>query len=399
VKTPVIPAFLFALVTMSIPLSAAETTPAAPAPAAGDYHVYFGTGRAGPTAGLSLASFDSRTGALGVPAVDAVCQAPNLFTISTDGRHLYTCNAGRTFQGQPGGGLSAFSIDPATGHLTALNAEGTGGADPGLVSLDHTGRFAFAANSNGGSVVAYALKPDGSLGDRTNFFQHTGSSIDPQRQKHAYAEAILPDPTNQFILATDLGLDKIFIYKLDAKTGALTGGDAEACKVRPGSGPRHLAFHPNGRLCYVVSEMANTVTGFTWDAAKGALTELETVSSLPAGFQGTNAVAEVAIHPNGKFLYASNRGHNSLAVFAIDEKTGHLSPVQDIPSGGRTPRCFTLDPMGQWLIASNQDSNLAAVFRVDATTGKLTQTGEPVSVPSPLGIQFLAVPKASTPAK
>ncbi len=388
---------------MSTPLTAADSSippAAAAAKPTGDYYVYFGTDRSGANAGLSLGYFDSKTGALSTPQLEVAAQKPNLFVIAPDGRHLYTCNAGGTFQGQPGGGLSAFAIDPATGHLTALNAQGTGGADPGLVSLDHAGRFAFVANYNGGSVAAFALKPDGSLGARTAFFQHTGSSVDPKRQMHAFAEAILPDPTNRFILATDLGLDKIFIYRLDEKTGALTDGDPAFATIKPGSGPRHFAFHPNGRLCYVISEMANTITGFTWDAAKGALAELETVSTLPADFKGPNSAAEIAIHPNGKFLYGSNRddsktGHDSIVVFAINDQTGHLDLVQHAPSGGRTPRCFTIDPTGQWLVASNQASNLAVVFKIDPTTGKLTPTGQPVSVPSPLGVQFVAIPNAA----
>ena len=377
-------------------------TPSAPAVTAvkptGDYYAYIGSGAT--NGGISLAYFDSRTGALSAPTLAVSAQAPSFFVVSADGRHLYSCNAGSTFQGQTAtGGVTAFARDPATGALTALNSLPTGGGSPGYIVFDPSGKFLLVANYNGGSDAVFSLKADGSLGERVAFDQHTGSSVNRQRQAHAFAEAILPTPDKGFILATDLGVDKIFIYRLDEKTGALTPHEPEFAPVKPGSGPRRLAFYPNGRLVYFTCEMTNTVVGFACDAAKGTLTEVETVSTLPADYTGASSVAEIAFGPGGKFLYVSNRdgtnaGRDTIAVFACDEKTGHLSLVQHAPSGGKTPRTFTIDPTGQWLVVTNNAgaSNSAVVFKLDAATGKLTQTGQPVATPSqPLGVLFVPV--------
>ena len=375
-------AILLALATMSASLPAA--TPAH------DFFAYFGTGRGGANTGFSIANFNSDTGALTVPTLAPTAAAPSIFILSPDGRLLYTCYPGRTFQGQPGGGVGAFAVDRATGGLTPLNSVLSGGADPGFLSLDRTGRFLFVANYNGGSIAAFALQPDGSLGARTFFDQHTGKSVHPTRQGHAYCEVIFTDSTNRYVFSTDLGLDKIFIYRFDAKTGALTPGDMPFAPIAPGSGPRHAIFGPGEKFLYVIGEMSSTITAYAWDAGKGTLTEVQNVSTLPDDFKANNNPAEVLVHANGKFLYASNRGHDSLVVFAIDEKTGRLSLVQHIPTGGKTPRCFSFDPTGRWIIVSNQASDNAVVFRVDAATGKLTQQGAPVAVPNPLQAQFLA---------
>ncbi len=366
----------------------APVTPATVTPV-NDFYVYFGTHRAGAGLGLSLAHFNSDTGVLTVPKFEVQSSAPAYFVIGPDGKHLYTCNSGDTFLGQPGGGVSAFGIDSATGHLTALNTRPAGGEDTSYISLDRTGRFALVANYKGGNVAVFALQTDGSLGERTAFVQHTGSSVDPVRQTHAFAHSIITDPTNRFAIVADLGLDKVFVYHFDEKTGALTPNQPAFVSVKPGSGPRHPVFHPNGRIVYVISEIASTVTAFHWDSAQGSLDEFQVISALPADFKGTSACAEIAIHPNGKFLYASNRGHDSLAVFAIGARDGRLSLVQHAPSGGQTPRNFAFDPTGQWIVATNHGSNNAVVFRVDATTGKLTQLGEPVSVPYPFCERFL----------
>lgn len=386
-------AILFALATMTAPLFAAET----PAKSARDFHAYFGTGRGGPNTGFSIATFNSDTGVLTAPTVSPTAAAPSIFIFSPDGRRLYTCFPGRTFQGEPGGGIGAFAVDPATGALTALNTALSGGADPGFLSLDRTGRFLFVANYNGGNLAVFSLAPDGSIGARTYFEQHMGKSVHPTRQARAYAEAIFTDSTNRYVLCTDLGLDKIFIYRFDEKTGALTPAETLFATIAPGSGPRHAIFGPGEKFLYVIGELTSTITAYAWDAAKGTLTEVQVVSTLPEDFKANNNPAEILVHRNGKFLYASNRGHDSLVVFAIDAATGRLSLVQHIATGGRTPRCFSFDPTGQWIIASNQNTNNASVFRVDATTGKLSPHGEPVPVPSPLQLEFLA--RAATSAQ
>ena len=276
-------------------------------------------------------------------------------------------------------------------HLKLLNCVSSDGAGPCYLSLDRTGHFVFVANYASGNIAAFAIKSDGSLGDRTAFVQHTGSSVNPQRQTHAFAHCILADPSNRFALVADLGVDKVFVYRCNAKDGSLTTNDPPFAKIKPGSGPRHLTFHPNGRWVYVISEMASTVTAFNWDSASGALAEFQTVSTLPADFKGSSTGAEVEVHLNGKYLYASNRGDDSLVGFAIDQKTGKLTLVEHVSCGGKTPRYFTFDPTGKWLLCSNHGSDNAVVFHVDENSGKLTQTGAPVSVPYPFCQQFLPV--------
>ena len=350
-----------------------------------DMFTYFGTQRTGTNAGFSLAHFDTDTGVLTKPEFLLAATAPAFFVIHPDGRHLYTCNAASS------GGVSAYEIEPHTGALKFLNRVSSGGAGPCYVSLDQTARFALVANYAGGSIAVFAIQPDGSLGERTAFVQQTGSSVNPQRQTHSYAHSILVDPSNRFALVDDLGADKIFIYRFNAQAGSLAPNNPPFANIAPGSGPRHLAFHPNGKWIYVISEIASTVTAFNWNPENGALEEFQTVSALPENFKGANTSAEIAVHPNGKFLYASNRGDDSLAIFAIDPATGKLTLVEHISCGGKTPRFFTIDPSGKWLLCSNHGSDNTVVFRVDEKTGKLTQTGQPVSVPYPFCERFLPV--------
>ena len=350
-----------------------------------DLFVYFGTHRSGPNIGFSLAHFDTDTGTLTKPEFLLEARDPAFFVIHPDGRHLYTCNSGAP------GAVSVYEIAPHTGQLTFLNQEPAGGNDTSYISLDRTGHYALAANYQGGNIAVFALKPDGSLGDRTAFVQHTGSSVNPQRQTHPYAHSIITDPSNHFALVADLGVDKVFVYRFNEKNGSLEPNDPPFAGVAPGSGPRHVKFHPNGRWVYVVSEIASTITAFNWDSAKGTLTGFQTVSTLPDDFKGASTAAEMEVHPNGKFLYASNRGHDSLAVFAIDQKTGRLTPIEHVSSGGKTPRNFAFDPTGKWILCTNHGSDNAVVFRVDENTGRLTQAGQPVAVPYPFCERFLPV--------
>lgn len=369
-----------------IGLSLAMLLPTLPATAA-DYFVYFGSHRSGPGRGFSLGRFDTETGVLTKPEFLLEAKEPAYFVIHPDGQHLYTCNSGTP------GGVSAYSIDPRTGALKLLNRVLAGGGDTSYITLDRTNRYALVADYDGGNIAAFALKPDFSLGDWTAFVQHTGKSVHPQRQTHAYAHSIVTDPTNRFVLVADLGVDKVFVYRFDEKTGALKANDPASVSVPPGSGARHVKFHPNGRWVYLINEIASTVIAFNWDGDKGTLTEFQNVSTLPADFTGTSTCAEVEVHPNGKFLYGTNRGHDSLAAFAIDPANGRLTPIQHISSGGKTPRNFAFDPTAKWIICTNHNSDNAVVFRVDADTGKLTQQGEPISVPAPFCERFLAVQK------
>ena len=359
--------------------AAAWAALAVPPAAAADLTVYFGTHTAGPGKGFSVSHFDTVTGALSKPEFLLETPAPAYFIIAPGGRYLYSCNST--------GFVSAYSIDPATAHLKLINQKPSGGGDPSYISLDRTGRYVLVANFASGNVAVWALAPDGSLGERTAFVQH-GDSANPQLQAHAHS--IRVDPSNRFALAGDTGLDELIVYKFNAKDGSLAPNDPPFVKAAPGANPRHVAFHPNGRWLYVLTEAGSTIMLFNWNNERGALSEVETVSTLPKDFQGKSACAEIEVHPSGKFVYASNRGRDSIAVFSVDAKTGRLTLIQDVPSGGKTPRNFDMDPSAHWLLVTNHDSNTAMVFRIDQQTGKLTPTGQPVDAPSPYCPRFLA---------
>jgi 6-phosphogluconolactonase len=352
---------------------------------AAEMFVYFGSHSAAPGAGFSLARFDTDTGALTKPKFILEAKEPAFFVLSADGRRLYTCNSGTP------GGLSAYSVDRTDGHLTLLNRVLAGGGDTSFICLDRIERHVLVANYDGGSVAAFALRPDGSIGDWTGFDQHRGHSVNPVRQTHAYAHAVVLDQANRFALVPDLGLDRLFIYRYDEATGRLTPHVPPHVAIEPGSGPRHVRFHPNGRWVYLINEMASTIDAFNWDAGAGNLSPFQTVSTLPPGFKEENACAELEIHPNGRFLYGANRGSDSVAVFAIDQASGRLTPVECHPSGGKVPRNFAFDPTGNWIVLTNQYSDNAVVFRVDPSSGRMTQVGQAVQVPAPFCERFLPI--------
>ncbi len=364
---------------LSVLLVVVLSTPAKGA----DTFVYFGSHGSGSHIGFSLAHFDTETGMLTQPVFLEEAVAPAYFIIRPDGRRLYTCNSA------PGSSVSAYAIDPTTAKLTLLNEQPSGGGDPSYVSLDPSSRYLMVANYRGGSVAVFALRPDGSIGQRTGFIQHVGASLDPDSPSHAHAHSILYDPGHHFVLSADLGLDKIFVYRLSQATGALTPNKPDSASFASGSGPRHIAFDPQGRYVYAINQTANSIVRFGWKARRGILTRFESVSTLPDGFKGENTGAELLMHPSGKFLYATNRGSNTVAVYAVQSATGRLVPIQFIPTQGRTPRNAEFDPTGKWLLVSNQDSSNATVFRIDQVTGHLTQNGDPVSVPTPFCERFL----------
>jgi 6-phosphogluconolactonase len=262
------------------------------------------------------------------------------------------------------------------------------GGGPCHINVDKTGRTVAIANYNTGSVAAFPAGTDGRLGEASAFFQHEGSSANPQRQKGPHAHSANFSPDNRFLMTSDLGLDKVMIYRFDPEKGSLTPNDPAFARVKPGSGPRHFAFHPSARFTYVINEIASTVTAFAYDAARGAMTELQTLSTLPEGGAERNSTAELEMHPSGKFLYGSNRGHNSIAVFAVDQQKGTLTLVQNASTQGGPPRNFALDPSGQFLFAGNQQTDTIVLFRIDAQTGKLTPTGETVELDAPVCIRF-----------
>ncbi len=350
-----------------------------------DVFVYFGSHGKGPNVGFSLAHFNTETGKLTTPVFLEEAVAPAYFILSADQKYLYTCNSA------PGSDVSAYAIDPATAKLTFLNKKPSRGGDPSYVSLDATEHFLMVANYDGRSIAVYQILEDGSIGECTAFVEHTGTSVNPIRQTQPRPHCICVDPSNQFVLVPDLGVDKLYVYRLNQETGALVPNDPAFASVLPGSGPRHVIFDQSGKYAYLINEIGSTIIRYGWDSTSGTLTPFETVSTLPKDFDGTSTCAEILMHPGGKFVYATNRGHNSVAVFLVDEQNGSLTLVQHISTQGKTPRNCEFDPTGKWLLVTNQDSSNAVVFRINAETGLLTQFGNPVPVPAPFCERFISV--------
>lgn len=315
---------------------------------------------------------------------------PSWVALHPNGRFLYAVNEIPNYKGPNSGGVSAFSVDRATGKLTFLNEVASRGADPCYITVDKKGKFVLVANYTGGSIAAFPISDDGKLGEASAFIQHTGHGSDPKRQEAPHAHSIDLSPDQRFAYVDDLGLDELLVYKFDPAKGSLTPNDPPYAKLDPGSGPRHFALHPSGKFAYVVSEMKGTVTVFANDPRTGTLHSLQTVSTLPENFKGDIEDAEVAVHPNGKFLYASNRGDgNSIAIYAIDPAKGTLTLVEITPTQGKTPRNFAIDPTGKFLFAENMDSDNIVLFRIDEKTGKLTPTGKTIEVGKPVCVKFL----------
>jgi 6-phosphogluconolactonase len=355
-----------------------------------DWIMYVGTYTKAPSKGIYAYRFEGATGTatpMGTAGLAAETENPSYLAVHPNQRFLYAVNEVSRYEGASAGSVSAFSIDRASGTLTLLNRVSTRGADPCHLSLDRSGKWLFVANYTGGSVAAFPVHDDGTLGDASAFYQHAGSSVDKARQNGPHAHAVAVSPDNRFVLAVDLGLDRIFSYRLDAAAKGLAPAPAFA-PVTPGSGPRHLAFRPDGRFAYVLNEMRSSVSAFRYNTARGTLAELQTLSTLPEGFAGESSGAEIDVHPNGKFVYASNRGHDSIASFRIDGANGTLTAGPRTPTQGRTPRGFAIDPSGRFLLAGNQNSGTLVVFRIDPATGGLTPVGTPLQVPSPVSVVF-----------
>lgn len=359
-------------------------------PARADHFVYFGTYTGAKSKGIYCwrMTDDGRLTRVGLAAEMA---NPTYLALHPNNKFLYAVGEVNKFGDQKAGAVSAFAIDTATGKLTALNQQSSGGTGPCHLDVDRAGQAVVVANYGGGSVQSLPIKADGSLGEPATFIQHAGTSVDKSRQEGPHGHCIMVDPSQKFALACDLGLDKVLIYKLDPATAKLAANDPPFATVAPGSGPRHLAFHPNGKFAYVINEMLCTMTSFTWDSARGALKEIQTISTLPGEWQKGYSTAEVYVHPSGKFVYGSNRGHDSIVVYACDEKTGRLTLVEHQNTQGRTPRHFAIHPSGKFLLAENQSTDNVVVFRIDADTGKLTATGEKLEVGSPVAAVFVPV--------
>ncbi len=381
--------FSILLLTLSLPVavSGAPATGAVITPSK-SMLVYFGTYTGKASKGIYVSHFDTATGALSTPQLAVEIVNPSFLALHPNGRFLYAVNEIGSFKNQPGGAVSAFAIHPETGQLTLLNQRSTRGGGPCHLTVDPSGKALLVANYGGGSIAALPIADDGELDQVRTFIQHTGSSVNPGRQSAPHAHGIYLDNADRFAFVPDLGVDRIFVYRWNPESLALEPNDPPFAVLAPGSGPRHFALHPNGRFAYVINELLNTVTAFSCEPETGILREIQTVPTLPTGFSGQSSTAEIVVHPTGRFLYGSNRGHDSLAFFGIDLGSGQLKPLGHEPALGRTPRSFTLDPTGGWLLVANQDSSNVTVFSVDARSGALHSTGRSIEVPSPVCVLF-----------
>lgn len=393
--------FAIAFMFVEVPSSAraeADAAVADPPSAEGAMRVYLGTYTGQKSKGIYVFDFDLGAGRLRPAALAVEIERPSFLAAGADGRFLYAVNEIGRFRDEPGGAVSAFSIDTVTGRLTLLNQQSSGGKDPCHVSLDRSGQLALVANYSSGSVGVLPIQADGRLGPMSAAIQHQGRGPDQRRQEGPHAHSIRVDPTGRFALSTDLGTDRLYIYAIRAEGASLAPGEPPFVSMAPGAGPRHFAMHPKGRFVYVVNELNSTIAVLAADFSKGELAVTQTLSTLPVDFRGENYPAEVSLHPSGRFLYSSNRGHDSIAIFAIREKDGQLTAVGHESTRGRWPRHFAIDPSGEWLIVANQNSDSLSVYRIDARTGRLTPAGEVVDAPAPTCVLFVpVVGRASTP--
>jgi 6-phosphogluconolactonase len=380
-------------VTRLLPLLAAAgfLLPPVALAAKGEYLMYVGTYTRGPSKGIYAYKFDSTSGKLTSLGLAAETSNPSFVAVHPNQRFLYSVSELPDGSADSGGAVSAFSIDHATGKLTFLNRQSSKGGAPCHLNVDKTGRSLIVVNYGTGSTAVFPVKPDGSLGEPSSFIQHQGGSgANKQRQSGPHAHSVNITKNNKYAVVADLGLDKVLVYRFDPVRGVIEPNNPPSAGVAPGSGPRHFNFHPSQKYGYVINEMAATVTAFRFDAGKGTLTEIQTLSTVPGGTNPKgNTTAEVLVHPSGKFLYGSNRGHNSIAMFRIGSD-GKLTHLGNESTQGEIPRNFAIDPTGRFLLAENQNSNSIVIFRIGAD-GRLTPTGDKVEQPFPVCIRFVAL--------
>ncbi|MEP6743515.1 MAG: lactonase family protein [bacterium] len=356
----------------------------------GELLFYVGTYTTGKSEGIYLYRLKLSSGELQHVATTSHVINPSFLALAPSRRYLYAVNEVGEFAGKKSGAVSAFAFDQRTGQLRLLNQQASLGSDPCYVEVDARGRFVLVANYTGGNVSVFPVQSDGTLGEATDMKQGQGASVNPERQEGPHAHYIALDPTNQFAYSCDLGTDKIMIFRFDQRLGKLLPGEPPWVQVKPGAGPRHLAFHPTGKYIFVLNELHSTVTAFTRDPVKGSLKELQTLTTLPKDFTGPNTGAEIVVSADGRFLYCSNRGHDSIAIFAVNPRDGVLTSIGHEFTQGKTPRNVAIDPTGTFLLAANQKSDNIVVFRVDQRTGRLSSTNQRAEVPSPVCLKFTA---------
>ena len=348
------------------------------------YDVYFGTyTRKSPSEGIYHARFDSKTGKLSEPELAVKASNPSFIVIHPNGKYLYSVT-----EGNPGK-ISAFAIDPQSKKLKLLNQSSSGGKGPCHVSITKNGKTLLAANYSSGSLASIPVNADGSLKTPASIVQHKGSSIVKRRQSAPHAHSINPSPDQRFAYAVDLGIDKIMIYRLNSETAELAKNNPSSFIVQPGAGPRHFTFHPNGRFAYVINELDNTLIAFAYNSENGGLKKLQTISTLPGDFKGTSYPAEVSVHPNGEFVYGSNRGYDSIVCYKVDPDSGRLTLTGFQEEGIKNPRHFNIDPKGKYCLVANQNSDSVTVYAIDQKTGLLKALRQTISIGKPVCIKFL----------
>jgi 6-phosphogluconolactonase len=354
--------------------------------------ILFGTGKIlqGKGEGIYVYRLDLSSGALEFVSKATGIANPSYLAFDRTQRFLYAVNELKTCEGEPSGTVSAFAVDPTTGTLRFLNRQLTHGTDPCHVAVDEARRHVFVANFMSGSVCVLPVREDGSLGEASDFVAHQGSSIDSRRQAGPHAHSVTLDASDRSVFVPDLGLDKVMVYRFDSRRGMLEPHPTPWIKMKPGAGPRHVVLHPGGRFAYLVNELDSTVVALAYDRTAGTFEYLRSVSALPEGFEGASTCADIQVSASGDFVYASNRGHDSIAVFRTDPRTGTLSCAGHASTQGRTPRSFGIDPSGRFLLAANQDSDSIVTFRVDPDSGKLCPAGHAANVPTPVCLKFFA---------
>jgi len=351
--------------------------------------VYIGTYTRGKSEGIYVYRLDGSSGALRFAGTAPGVDNPSFLATGPKQRVLYAVNEVAEFDGKPGGAVCAFSVAPESGALRVLNQQPSHGTSPCHVSVDKTGQFVFVANYGSGSVSVFPIQDNGQLGEAADFIQHEASDVEPERRKAPHVHSIITDPANRYAFAPDLGLDRIMMYRLDLAHGKLKPNEKPWVQVKAGAGPRHFVFHPGCKYAYVINELDNTVIAFTYDETRGVLRENQTISTLPEAYTGTSYCADVHISPSGKFLYGSNRGHDSIVIFAVDGDTGKLTVVGHEPTQGKNPRNFAIDPTGTFLLVANQDTNTIVTFRIDRQMGGLVSTGNVTDVPTPVCVKIM----------
>jgi 6-phosphogluconolactonase len=369
------------VVGLAVAMLAVSTVVAA-AEKPGPVAVYVGTYTDGTSRGIYRFAFDPATGTMTEPVLAVETKNPSFLALHPNGRFLYAVGEIGSFQGARTGAVSAFAIDPTTGDLALLNQQPSEGGGPCHLVVDRSGRNVLVANYGGGTVAVLPIEADGRLKPASSVQAHQGSGPNKGRQEKPHAHGIYLDAAERFAFSPDLGADRIFVYRFDAAKGTLEPHGAGS--LEPGSGPRHAAFHPSGKYLYAINELLSTITVFSYDAEKGVLAPLQTVTTLPAGFSGTSWTAEVEVSPDGRFVYGSNRGDDSLAVFRVDAATGRLAAAGHAPVGGKYPRHFTIAPGGRFILAAHQNSGTIAVLRLDAVTGLPALVGSPAKVDKPV---------------